>query len=564
MKRLTSLMLSLMILSGSWGQLPARSALAKPAAVSPLNWYVATLQADMSGTNYYDYGVRPSIAIHPVTGSPHITFYDAGTLTFLSMAFRLETVNGNCNGGLNGGPFIGWHCPSIDATGDSGYDSAIAFETSGAYGIAYNDPANGNLILKRYDQDESPIGTTTIRSSLTHRSFASLAFNGSTPYVAHVGWFSSGVGLYDNGTDQITWYAAQPTNGPAFPSVGVDGTGKPRIAFRATATGDLDVATYTGSGSESSCPKSYMQNINPNWACATVDYTTGAAGYISYHADQGILDPSRIAYYDDGTKKLKFATNTGAGNCNGGAAGWKCDEIDTIGNSASTSELGISLAMIEGGIPAIAYIDKDDQSNSVVKLARFVTTGGNCGPGNSWYCEVVDDGGSNHDNLESATLAYANGMYYIAYHNATKRSLMMAHTKFETAPTISMAYSSATVLKGGKTRVTYTLTNNLTNSILGGLAFNIGYATTATFDPASLSSTCTGTVAFVVANHGLKFTNGLLGKGATCTISVDLTMNTIGQWNHPTTALTSEAVDAPAATALIAVNYGVFLPLARR
>jgi hypothetical protein len=141
---------------------------------------------------------------------------------------------------------------------------------------------------------------------------------------------------------------------------------------------------------------------------------------------------------------------------------------------------------------------------------------------------------------------------------------MMAHTTFATAPTISMSYSPTTVLKGGKTRVTYTLTNNMANSILGGLAFNIGYATVATFDPASLSKTCAGTVAFVVANHGLKFTNGILGKGATCTISVDLTMNTIGTWNQPTTALTTEAIDAPAASALISVNYGLFLPLIHR
>ena len=556
--------LSVIFLGGLFALGPTPQVAAEPAVISPLNWYIGAIQADMSGTGYYDYGVRPSIAVHPVTGSPHVTFYDAGTETFLSMAFRLETVSGNCNGGVTGGPFIGWHCPSIDATGDSGYDSAIAFETSGAYGIAYNDPANGNLMLKRYDQFESPTGTTTLRSSLTHRSFASLAFNGTTPYVAHNGWFSSGTGLYVNGTDQITWVTTQPVVGVAFPSVDVDGTGKPRIAYRATATGDLNVATYTGSGGESSCPKSNNQNINPNWACSTVDVTVGYAGYISHHADQGILDPSRIAYYDDGTKKLKFATYTGSGNCNGGTSGWKCDEIDTIGNSPSTSELGISLAMLPGGVPAIAYIDKDDQSNSILKLARFVTSGGNCGPVNSWYCEVVDDGGSSNDNLESAALAYANGIYYIAYHNATKRSLMVAHTKFITAPSISMSYLPDTVFKGGKTRVTYTITNNMANSILGGLAFNNGYATVATFDPASLSKTCVGTVAFVSSNHALKFTNGILGKSATCTISADLIMNTAGTWNMGTTALTSEAVDAPPTSDLITVNYGLFLPLVVR
>jgi hypothetical protein len=567
MNRLKNFVPSLVLLGALLAVCSVPRAGAEPNAVSPLNWYIGTIQADLSGTGYYDYGVRPSIAVHPLTGSPHVSFYDAGTLTFLSDAFRLETVAGSCNGGISNAvppsPPSGWHCPSIDATGDSGYDSAVAFETSGAYGIAYNDPANGTLTLKRYDQYESPIGTSVIASSLTHRSFASLAFNGSTPYVAYNGWYSSGTGLYAN-SDQITWYAAQPVVATAFPSIDVGSNSKPRIAFRHTATGDLRFAEYTGSGSENSCPKSYNQNINPNWACSTVDVTVGYPSYISHHASKSAQDPTRIAYYDTGTMKLKLATYTGSGSCgNGASAGWKCEEIDSIGNSPSTSELGVSLAIVLG-FPVIAYIDKDDQGNSIVKLARYVASGGNCGPSNTWYCEVVDNGGASNDNLESAALAYANGIYYIAYHDKTQRSLKVAHTKFTTAPTISMSYSPNTVFKGNKTRVTYTITNNMTNSILGGMAFNNGYSTVATFDPASLSSSCVGTVAFVVSNHALKFTNGILGKSATCAISVDLTMNTAGTWSIGTTALTSEASDAPAASDLITVKHGVLLPHVRR
>ena len=541
---------------------------AESNAISPLNWYVTTIQADMSGSGYYDYGVRPSISIHPLTGSPHISFYEGATETFLLEAFRLETVAGSCNGGVNNAvppqPPTGWHCPTLDATGNSGYDSAISFETSGAYGIAYFDSANGTLKLKRYSQLDAPVSTTTIQSSLTQRSFASLAFNGSSPYVAYNGWFSSGTGLYVN-SDQIEWYATQPQIGTAFPSIDIGSTGKPSVAFRATASGDLKFANYTGSGSEHSCTKSFNENINPNWACSTIDVTVGHAGYISHHAEQGILDSTRIAYYDDGTMKLKLATYTGSGNCNGGSTGWNCVEIDTIGNSPSSSALGISLVIIPGGIPAIAYIDKDDQSNSIVKLARYVASGGNCGPSNSWYCEVVDDGGASNDDLESAALAYHNGIYYIAYHDKTQRSLKVAHTKFITSPSFSMSYSPTTVFKGSKTRVTYLIKNNMADSTLGGLAFVNGYATTATFDPASLNmSGCAGTVTFPVSGHGIKLVNGIIAKGATCSISVDLRMDLAGQWSMGTTALSSEAEDAPAASDLVTVKYGVRLPVIMR
>jgi hypothetical protein len=290
--------------------------------------------------------------------------------------------------------------------------------------------------------------------------------------------------------------------------------------------------------------------------------------YISHHASQAPNDPTRIAYYDKNSGNLKLATWVGSGNCNGGSTGWQCEVIDSVGSNASR-ELGVSLKRIVS-TPVIAYIDNNDQSNSILKLARYVISGGNCGPSNSWFCEVVDDGGASDDILESAALAYSldGYYYYIAYHNATKRALMVAHTKFTPAPTFSKSYSPTTVLKGGKTRVTYTIQNNMTGKFLGGLTFSDfygGIAPTGTFDPASVSNTCGGTVTFWASNHGIKLTNGVLAKSGTCTVSADLTMIVnAGTWNFPTSPLTSEAADAPAASASITVKYGLFLPLITR
>ena len=560
---------------------------AESIVVSPLDWYIGTIQKDMSGTGFYDYGIHPSIAVHPLTGSPHVTSFSAGTgLKFLTNAFRLENIAGNCNGGISEPPvpFIGWHCPSIvtESSENLGYDSAIAFDASGNYGIAYK--ANGKFTLKRYDKYESPTGTTDYATTLTSdRSFASVAYDSfGTAFIAYDGWFSGGSGLYTyrlpdsngyNSYPEIEYYAAPSlTVGNKFPSIDVTfPLNMARIAYQTFALGYLNYAENVSSGTETSCRKSYNANVNPYWRCFTVDATTGYASYISLYASKDPLYPTRIAYYDPGTYKLKLATKTGSGNCGAGTdTGWNCVEIDTIGTGPSTSELGISLVVVDGN-PVIAYIDRDDQSNSILKLARYVTSGGNCGPSNSWYCEVVDDG-SGTDNLESASLAYHNGIYYIAYHDKTQRSLRVAHTKFSTAPSFSMSYSPAAVLLGNKTHVTYTIKNNMADSILGGVAFThsfAGFTPPATFDPASLSMSpaCAGTVTFPVSNHAIKLVNGILGKGATCTISVDLRMDVLGTWNNTTSSLTSEAVNVPGVTAFIsAVNqiFNVFLPLVRR
>lgn len=554
---------------------PTQQAAAEPT-VPPLSWYIGTIQADVSGSYSHNYGWRPSIAVSPVTGGPYVSSYDS-VQTSLDLAYRMETPSGSCNGGANDGPAIGWQCSVIDAAGNAGDTSDIAFEgnSTGRYGIAYDDPANNKLTYRRYESNGQLLGTIVPSNSFSIVRFASLVYYDSTAYMAHFGF--NGSGPYWSGLRYLTsadsssgavevWQHGSP---PAltvgyYPSIDIDSNGKESIAYRSVGTGALRFAQHTGTGSESSCELAGSKNTV--WRCQTVDPTVLTGHYISLYAAKGV-SPTRIAYYDQTNGVVKLATYTGSGNCNGGSSGWQCAVIDSVGSNASR-QLGVSLSVSGAGMPAIAYIDNNDQSNSVLKLARYVASGGNCGPSNAWHCEVVDAGGASDDVLESAALAYANGIYYIAYHNSNRRALMVAHTKFTPAPGFSKSYSPASVFKGGKTKAIYTITNNMSSRMLGGLTFSDfygGLAPTGTFDPASLHNTCGGVVTFPVSSHAIKLSNGILAKSGACTLSADLlvTVNP-GTWHFSTSPLTSEAEDAPAAVAPLTVKHGLHLPLIRK
>jgi hypothetical protein len=290
MKCVTRLVLSVICLIGLFELRPAPQLAAAPTAV-PLDWYTGIIQADTSGMNWFNYGVRPSIAVSPLTHSPHVSYYDAGgSDTSLRRAYRLDTPTGNCNGGILNGPSIGWQCTTIATEGDPGQYSAIAFEKnlSGNYGIAYANPAHGKFTFNRYNSNEQLIDSELVTTGDNESRFASLAYYGSQPYTAnylfkYVSYdasYRTSLVAYTSGSSdpylggavrQYSSGSSTPMTLGYYPSIDVGSPGNPRIAFR-NESGGLAFAEFTGSGSEASCAMS-GGDYNRYWACSVIDPT---------------------------------------------------------------------------------------------------------------------------------------------------------------------------------------------------------------------------------------------------------------------------------------------------
>ena len=87
----------------------------------------------------------------------------------------------------------------------------------------------------------------------------------------------------------------------------------------------------------------------------------------------------------------------------------------------------VSLDLNSFDVPAIAYYDRTAQS---LRLALGNQSGGNCGPGNTWRCYVIDDNATD-DIGKYASLAVSDDLnvpFHIAYLNATTGQLRYAYS----------------------------------------------------------------------------------------------------------------------------------------
>lgn len=100
---------------------------------------------------------------------------------------------------------------------------------------------------------------------------------------------------------------------------------------------------------------------------------------------------------------------------------WTEVTVDTTRNVGQY----LDVAVVPGtGIPYVSYyegIAKD------LWLATFVGSGGNCGPGSSWSCQVIDATGDVGDHNSIAVRQAGSAVnVLIAYHDATNKALKIA------------------------------------------------------------------------------------------------------------------------------------------
>jgi hypothetical protein len=126
---------------------------------------------------------------------------------------------------------------------------------------------------------------------------------------------------------------------------------------------------------------------NNHWKCDQIDAATNA-NYPSL--DLTGSNRPRIAYYDSGNGYLRYAWYCGGGSCGncGPSNSWQCDIMDSTGNVGLFPSLHIDKGASEN--PRIAYYDK---TNGKVKYVSVPGTLGNCGPlffgQKIWQCDVI-------------------------------------------------------------------------------------------------------------------------------------------------------------------------------
>jgi hypothetical protein len=229
-------------------------------------------------------------------------------------------------------------------------------------------------------------------------------------------------------------------------------------------------------------------------------------------------------------------------------------------NTGGADPQGLELQLaVFNGIAHIAYVDRGAGGTTAIKMASYVGVGGNCGPtngvlGKAWRCVMVDDGASGTQVLEHASLALdAGGRAYIAYHNASTQSLMLATEKLPSALTFSKTYSPAIVNPGGQTAATYYLHNGQGVTVTG-----LGFEDYLMFQtvrrgPAPLyvpmvNNTCGGSTAVTNADMRVELSGVTLAPGASCTLTVQVTANGAGNFDDDPSPLVSNEVRDTSAT----------------
>jgi hypothetical protein len=178
---------------------------------------------------------------------------------------------------------------------------------------------------------------------------------------------------------------------------------------------NLKYAEFVGSGGN--C------GFENNWRCQSIDTSSDSRGlYVDLALDSS--NTPHISYYDETNKDLRYAKRVGSGGDCGPSNSWKCVMID----GAYGANVGkyTSIAIQAPGTPYISYYDETNQN---LKMAKYVGSGGNCGPSGDWSCETVD-GGTNdrgkHTSIIYGCDASTSCNPRISYFDDTTNDLLYA------------------------------------------------------------------------------------------------------------------------------------------
>lgn len=125
-----------------------------------------------------------------------------------------------------------------------------------------------------------------------------------------------------------------------------------------------------------------------------------------------------------------------------------------------------------------------------------------------------------------------------------------------TPPTFTKSFLPDTITVGGTSTLTFTVDNTAEATAASGLAFADTFPTSVTVaDPQNLFSDCTGgAMVGAVGAAAVSFSGGTVAGLGTCTVSVDVTSDTVGTHVNTSDVLVSSNGNGPSATASLFVN----------
>lgn len=359
-----------------------------------------------------DVGSYASIAMNS-NGKPWIAYKD-NTAGSLRLAYYVGS-GGSCDS-------TDWQCVTVDSVAaNTGQDTSIAISRSSSDAwVSYYDVTNTNL---RVAGSNNPSGTactlaswecTTIDSTGDVGSYSKLALdNNSNPWIAY----------YDN------------TNN------------------------DLKVAQYVGAGAGTGCASNY-------WTCTSVDTGGNVGGFTSI-----AMDPSGnpwVSYYDTTNLDLKVAQYVGSGGSGCASSAWTCTSVDTSGSVGGYT----SLAFDPIGNPWVSY---QDITNTALKLARFVGSGGSGCASSAWSCTTVET--TNSVGYFTSLAFDQDGVPWVAHEDLTTDSVRMAYLR-QSLGAITLSSSQAGVSAFAESHADMTTTSDTSNrddaDCIGGGTWNNG------------------------------------------------------------------------------------------
>jgi len=371
---------------------------------SPLDLQIIENNANNSRFGYN------SIAVDAITNKPHVIYIDelSGNLKYA----KYVGINGNCGFDSNGNLIGNWQCglledpfypvnvnvpPSIDIQYSYIPDTLHAIYMSSLLVYPYTSRliyaeyvANGgncgpNGYTWRCRTVDENIGSISLATNyLTGKAHISYHKGGGSPdgsmnYASYVGFYNGNCGYLSS------WQCDVIENGVEMSSIGVGNSVNevPQISYNKFNStngyhNELKYAKYVGGGGNCG-PSGNPQVLR--WQCDVIDDFNGGMSSLSVE-DNG---RPHISYLDDQNMDLKYARYVGSGGNCGPSGDWQCDVIDKKGNVGTFSSINV--------IDGIAHISYFDTTNLRLKLARYVGSGGNCGPQNEWSCQFVDDPG---------------------------------------------------------------------------------------------------------------------------------------------------------------------------
>jgi len=377
----------------------------------------------------------------------------------LNDVLKVAQYTGSGSESSCGGGNVDWICVDVEASGITGRDPAIAIDPSGIPWISYGRSSDGDLKVAQY----------------TGSGSESSCAGGSDDWDCTV----------VEGTDDVGLRS----------SIAFNSNGNAWISYHSVTGADLRVAEFTGSGTETSCTGG-----SDKWDCVIVSGTAPSG-------DTSIaIDPAGnpwITWYTG--LDLNVAQYTGSGSetsCTGGSDNWDCVEVDD-----QTTQVGdtASIAFDPAGNPWISYTEFG--LDHKLRVAHFTGSGseGSCGSGSAdWDCGIVK-GETSVSTGHSTDIAFdSSGNAWVSYQDSTNSNLEVAQITrageivispgLANADNASLRATSTTESHADMTTASNSANRTDADCITGGATWNDGVWTESEEIPSSIISLSPGNI----------------------------------------------------------------------